>query len=183
MHEIFDDQMMDTTWKDRKRYMWKHLVFLLMDITVLSCSFTVYYYYRIDDDDGFIAKAQISHDLRVWLSVYTILYLVFLVRRLFLIFGTCCMRDPRNSRARINCLTFGILNSFECVWFIWGNTFFYTQIFDPYELQHQNLWKVMLAIIVYGFITLTLFIVSLLGMVVFFCALKQQGFLNSDDHK
>jgi hypothetical protein len=61
-------------------------------------------------------------------------------------------------------MTFSLLNTFEFGWFIYGNTFFYSDVFTKDQFQYKNLWKIMIFIIVYGYITMLVYIVSILAV-------------------
>lgn len=111
------------------------------------------------------------------MTVYGILYLIYFTRRVMLISYWCCLKDPRIKQAKINCLTFSILNSFECVWFIYGNTFFYTEVFTSEE-KNAYLWRIMLAAIIYGYISMLVFLCSLCGLLAVLCVMRQQGYFD-----
>ena len=145
-------------------------MFSLLELMVVVLSAIIVYIYA-DNDIDFILRVDINGYEIFWIAVYGLLYLVFLTRRVVLICMWGCMKDPRLKQSKINCLTFSILNSFEFIWFVYGNTFFYAGIRS--NRSKTNLWKIFLAIILYGYVSMIIYIFSILGILSVFCIMRK----------
>lgn len=173
---LVDDQNYGLTMRQRRKYIRKNLCFSLLELMVVILAIAIVYLYA-DLSIDVLNRNNVKGFEIFWIAVYGLLYLAFFIRRVVLIFLWIFISDPRLKQAKINCLTFTFLNSFEFVWFIYGNTFFYTHIYT--KDNANNLWKIMLAMIIYGYISMFVYIVSLLGILSVFCIMWSQGYFNT----
>ena len=76
-----------------------------------------------------------------------------------------------------------VLNTIETIWFIWGNVLFWKHVVhsditpDPsHDSEHiEALWKLMIFMIVYGYIAMFYYCCSILSMVFVFLTMKNWG--------
>jgi len=66
------------------------------------------------------------------------------------------------------------------VWFVYGNTFFYSKIFTENNFYNADLWKIMVALIIYGYISMLVFASSIIGLVLIMCLLWSQGYFDGN---
>lgn len=176
---ILDDQNYGLSRSQRRKYIRKNFIFSLVELMVVVLAIEIVYLYA-DKDFDVLNRQDVKGFEIFWIAVYGLLYLAFFLRRLVLICMWLCMRDPRLKQAKINCLTFTFLNSFEFLWFIYGNTFFYTHIYT--SENKNNLWKIMLAMIIYGYISMFVYVLSLFGIMSVFCIMWSQGYFDTKYH-
>jgi hypothetical protein len=140
----------------------------LFELTIVCISAAVIYIYS-DANLEFINRMDVKGYEIFWIAIYGLLYLCFFIRRMMLVCLWCCFNDPRLKQSKINCLTFSILNSFEFVWFVYGNFIFYKK---SESRSSSNLWRIMLGCIIYGYVSMFVYLISILGMLMVFCVMK-----------
>ena len=96
------------------------------------------------------------------------------------------MNDPRRIQASSNFLTFIFLNTFEVAWFIYGNYIFFSHDglygYDRNATTTDsvsNLRIIMLIILIWGYINMFIYILSILAIILLVLALYGGGFLGS----
>mmetsp|Transcript_14941 Transcript_14941/g.25444 ORF Transcript_14941/g.25444 Transcript_14941/m.25444 type:complete len:237 (-) Transcript_14941:643-1353(-) len=94
-----------------------------------------------------------------WIIVQLGIYCLYFLRRVVVMIQWKCIKDPRTKQARLSCFTCMFLNTFETGWFIYGNTLFFSKV-----KKNKNLYRIMLAIVVWGYITMLFYLISLLGI-------------------
>jgi len=97
-----------------------------------------------------LIDANIETSCFVWVCIYMALYILYFFRRILLIGQWLCMDDPRIRQAKINCLTFTFVTTFEMIWFCYGNYEIYGSRLRDFD--NKNLWKLMIVILAYGYI-------------------------------
>lgn len=89
------------------------------------------------------------------------------------------MKDPRTIQAKINFITCLIMCSFEVGWFIYGNTLFYDWRFNT---SNKN-YYLLLGIVIWGYITMTIYLLSLLGILAIVFGMYKYGIFDSEGKK
>ena len=122
-----------------------------------------------NDNLDFLKSQNIEGNVIFWIYVYGLLYIMYFLRRLLSICQWCIRKDPRIAEAKVKCITFSFLNTFEFLWFLYGNTFFYTDIYAG--KVESNLWMLFLAILIYGYITMLVYLGSICAIMLVFCTM------------
>jgi hypothetical protein len=87
--------------------------------------------------------------------------------------------DPRMLHSKINCCAFSFLNTFEFMWFIYGNTFIYNEIFAPEKRANSQLWKMFIFIMAYGYLAMLFYILSVCGIFLMVYTMWSQGYFDT----
>lgn len=175
---FYDDVNYGLTKAQRRRQIRKHLLFGLFEM-ILVCISIVLIINFSPNIKSFIGKnfnATFKAKVLVWISVYGVLYSILVLRRLVFILQWVYLEEPRYAQTNCNCFTFLVLNSFEFCWFLYGNTFFYNEggLIDK---KDQTLWKVMLCILIYGYINMLLYLLACCGIATIVATFYAGGFL------
>ena len=144
-------------------------------IICFTCAFLIINYAPNNISVLDLNKWAQKDDIALWTYVYGGLYLLLFLRRLLL---TCFWRystDPRPFQAKVNFYTFVFLNTFEIVWFIYGNSIFWKEN----GLQSKrNLWIIMLTILMYGYLNMIIYFVTLCAIIMVILSFWYSGFLD-----
>ena len=124
------------------------------------------------DSIKFLSSKDINDEVLVWIIVEGLIYTFYVFRRIILISYWTCVKDPRLSTVKINCFTFVCLNTVETIWFIWGNVLFWMHVVhpdvkpgtDPKSKHLEALWKLMIFMIIYGYIAMIYYCCSIMSM-------------------
>ena len=126
------------------------------------------------------------HEEIRWLSVYLILHMAHLLRKIVLAYFWGTASDPSLCQIKINLLCVLILYIPEISWYIYGDTIVYNQNFleecgagqefisDLWDFDTGTLRKMMLVLIFYGYFYMLIAIAIIIIVPALICWLKQQ---------
>ena len=117
-------------------------------------------------------SSSIEFWLMLWMIVETLIFLLYIIRRITIISYWGCIKNPAISTAKINYFTFFILNTFETIWFIFGNVLYFRWVINPKvnkKNQEVNLSELMLFMIIYGYFNMLYYCgtMAFMGFVVY----------------
>ncbi len=175
MNQVVDDQI------DYRRIIGSHLIYGIFEIMIVG----IIIYILINFTDFYNFKDQLNDNFKTWFYGYSSLYFIYILRRMYLLCLWFTMDDPRIIQGVINFYTFVFLSSFEMVWFIWGNTFFFEekQVLLSSEPDLKNLKIILILILIYGYIQLLSYAVSTFFFLFVFCSAYTSGSLDRKAEK
>ena len=88
------------------------------------------------------------------------------------------MDDPRIRQAKINCVTFTFVTTFEIIWFAYGNYEIYGSKLRDFE--DKNLWKLMIVILAYGYLQTLIYLGSVCAGGFVLYTLYSDGYFNKE---
>lgn len=127
-----------------------------------------------DPTIAWIDAATISHFSIQWIRVYFGIYLLYLLRRIILILQWKCAADPRIKQARFNFFTYIFISTPEYAWLIVGHTKVFWGQRGLYN-QSESLFYTMLSVIIYSYVHILVYSISLLLILVLLLGLFQYG--------
>ena len=173
---MFNDLEYGLTKKQKRKYIKKNCLYGLFELAMVGVSVTV------------VAESHLRHasfndpnievSCYVWVCIYMTLYLFYFFRRLLLICQWIVMDDPRIRQAKINCVTFTFVTTFEMIWFCYGNYEIYGSTLR--DFNNKNLWKWMIFILAYGYIQMLIYLGSVCAAGVLLYTLYSEGYFNVD---
>jgi len=157
------------------------MLYGIMEMTVAAlCIFTVVSYSSNSEALDWITHNDFESYVIYWIAVWGVLHCIYVIRRWILICLWKYSNDPRMMHSKINCFSFSILNTFECIWFLYGNFFFYNgTIFTEEKRSRSGLWKIFIFILFYGYLALLFYILSVCGVLLILYTMWSQGYFDS----
>lgn len=170
--------------KLRKQKICMNLGYAIFELTMVGLATLLIINYT---DNGIkifkLKNDEFRRNIVIWTEVYAGLYFIIFLRRIVLTFLWCFHKDPRPLQARSNFFTFIFLNTFEVAWFIYGNTLFWGPdglyaVNDNDEEDIILLRRIMLTVLIWGYITMFVYLITILGIILILVALSMGGFLS-----
>ena len=114
----------------------------------------------------------------MWIYVYFGIYILYYIRRLILISQQKCAKDPRIHQARFSFYTYLFISFPEYVWLIIGNSSVFWG--DKGLMDQKVLLNLMLVIIIYSWVLIVLYTISLIGILLFTIGLYLYGMFDKE---
>ncbi len=108
--------------------------------------------------------------------------MVYLIRRIIVILQWKLQKDPRTKQARVNCFFCMFVNTFEVAWFVYGNYLFFHEEESDFR-QNDHLKETLLAIVIWGYIVMFVYAISICGIVILLYGMYQYGIFDSEKQK
>lgn len=90
------------------------------------------------------------------------------------------MKDPRIAVAKLNFYTFVFLNTSEMGWFLYGNIVVFYGDRKALDNKDYLLYKLMIGMVIYGYISTVVYCLSCCGMCFMVCTLGAMGGFSGD---
>lgn len=155
------------------------MFWLFFELTLVCISIALIINFVPENGIRFIAEnmnSNFENKVLVWIIGYGTLYMLLVLRRCLFIWQWIYMEDPRYVQKNCDCLTFVFLNTFEFAWFIYGNSFFWSENGIKHE---EKLWQIMLAILIYGYINMLCYFLACCGIFTLLFMFYSGGFIAS----
>lgn len=178
MAQYHDDQNYGLSLQSRNTQIKKHLFYGIIELTVAVLCVIIVYAYSSNSYD-WISSYDFQSYVIFWIAVWGCLHIIYVMRRGFLMCLWKISNDPRMTHSKVNCFAFSILNTFECIWFIYGNSFFFKTIFKQEKRDESDLWKIFIVILIYGYLALLFYLLSVCGILLMLYTMWSQGYFDS----
>lgn len=173
MTALYDHQDYGLSNEERNRKVKVQLMRGLIEVAFTGILASVIIAYR-DPAIPWIDARTISKFSIQWIYVYFAIYILYLLRRIILILQWKCAADPRIKQARFNFFTYIFISTPEYAWLIVGHMKVFWGEHGLYN-QSESLFYTMLSVIIYSYVHILVYSISLLLIALLLLGLFQYG--------